>query len=103
MCETKAPFTKAVLHGNVPEHLLHGVMCDWEQGSIFKFIYTGNLTAQDPGTFPYHSLYGCVENGSSQDFCHLTLGSFKYSQSQDFTEQILYIVSVYLDGLILIG
>ena len=58
--KTEAPFTRAVLPCKVPEEFLHGVMCEWDQGSIFWEICTGNLPAQDQIIFPEHCLYSCA-------------------------------------------
>lgn len=35
----KTLFTYAVYPWNVQEHFLHGVMFEWEQGSIFREIF----------------------------------------------------------------
>ena len=56
------PLSHAVLPCKVLEDFLYGVMCEWDQGSIFWEICTGNLPAQDLIIFPEHCLYSCVWN-----------------------------------------
>ena len=58
-------FHSAVYPRNVPEHFQHGVVCELEQGSIFREISTAHLPAQDLVAFQDHCLYGCEVNQSS--------------------------------------
>ena len=44
---------------------LYGVMCQWEQESIFRDICTSSFHTQDLVTFQEKCLYGCVVNESS--------------------------------------